>query len=216
MKFYGSQRQDEFVYHLFERYSNYRSAKHGFFIDIGCGNPIDGSNTYALEQLGWKGLAFDVIGCYEEWEEKRPNTTFMRVDTTTTEFACGLSLLLQRASVLLVDYISLDVEVEHQHQGHINYNWKSLVRLITSGVRFKCMTLAHEYYLQGQSTRLPTRMLLDSLGYRRLFSDVLLPTVKIQSFEDWWIEPKYFIDDVMKSSSCNINCNECISKLIGV
>ena len=28
----------------------------GFFLDVGCSDPVHISNTYALEKLGWRGL----------------------------------------------------------------------------------------------------------------------------------------------------------------
>lgn len=33
----------------------------GFYVDIGSGHPIQGSNTYALYQLGWNGILVDPV-----------------------------------------------------------------------------------------------------------------------------------------------------------
>ena len=35
------------------------SRGRGFYVDVGCHHPIDYSNTYALYQRGWRGIAID-------------------------------------------------------------------------------------------------------------------------------------------------------------
>lgn len=37
------------------------SNQKGFYLDIGSGRPISGSNTYALYRLGWEGIAIDPL-----------------------------------------------------------------------------------------------------------------------------------------------------------
>ena len=52
LNYFSFQNQDEFVHSLI--------GDKGFFLDIGCGHPEKGSNSKFLEQLGWKGLLFDI------------------------------------------------------------------------------------------------------------------------------------------------------------
>lgn len=47
-------------------------GKNNFFVDIGCLDGLDGSNTYLLELNGWKGIAADP---YPANFENRKNTT---------------------------------------------------------------------------------------------------------------------------------------------
>jgi FkbM family methyltransferase len=46
----------------------------GFYVDIGSGHPIQGSNTYALYQLGWTGILIDpVLSNISLSQQIRPN-----------------------------------------------------------------------------------------------------------------------------------------------
>ena len=54
------------------------NSKSGFYIDIGCGHPIDGSNTYLLHRLGWRGLAIDANPKFSLlWKFNRPRDRFV-------------------------------------------------------------------------------------------------------------------------------------------
>ncbi len=48
--------QDVFVYYFL-----FNQKQEGFFLDIGANDPVNGSNSYLLEQHGWTGLAFEPI-----------------------------------------------------------------------------------------------------------------------------------------------------------
>lgn len=46
----------------------------GFYVDIGSGHPVQGSNTYALYQLGWTGILIDpVLSNISLSRQTRPN-----------------------------------------------------------------------------------------------------------------------------------------------
>jgi FkbM family methyltransferase len=53
VKFRGQYFQDAIAYLYL------REKKDGFYIDIGANDGITGSNTYALEQMGWKGVCIE-------------------------------------------------------------------------------------------------------------------------------------------------------------
>lgn len=65
--------EDRFLWanhgHLFER--------PGFYLDIGCGPPVSGSNTHWLRALGWSGVGIDANPGYaEQWERQtKPELT---------------------------------------------------------------------------------------------------------------------------------------------
>lgn len=40
------------------------NGRRGFFLDTGAGHPIDGSNTEALERLGWDGICAEPVPYY--------------------------------------------------------------------------------------------------------------------------------------------------------
>ena len=50
----------------------------GFFLDVGCGHPIQDSNTYYLEKhLGWSGIGVDALPEFaRKWRRNRPASKF--------------------------------------------------------------------------------------------------------------------------------------------
>ena len=38
----------------------FKKKKKGFYVDVGCYHPIDGSNTHLLFRRGWEGINIDV------------------------------------------------------------------------------------------------------------------------------------------------------------
>lgn len=48
--------QDVFAYYFL-----FQQKRDGVFLDIGANDPVNGSNSYLLEQHGWTGLAFEPI-----------------------------------------------------------------------------------------------------------------------------------------------------------
>ena len=59
-------------------YEQIFNKKHeGIFIEVGGNDPILLNNTYALEMLGWSGIAFEPMDYLrEKWEEKRATTCY--------------------------------------------------------------------------------------------------------------------------------------------
>lgn len=186
IEFHSHEQQDEFIFNLFKQ------QKDGFFLDISCGHPLIGSNSYALEKFcGWKGFGFD-IGDVEadlQWSQHRSNP-FIRMDATSADLT---DFLISNVPVgTVVDYISLDVDA-----AGTNLALQALKRVLNSKIRFKAMTFEHECHIHGQSIRDEASQLLEAQGYVRLFEDVRLWGAGIvddsgATFEDWWIDPAYF------------------------
>jgi FkbM family methyltransferase len=49
----------------------------GCFLDVGASTPIGNSNTYALYQKGWRGVAMEPLPYQELWREARPEDVFL-------------------------------------------------------------------------------------------------------------------------------------------
>jgi FkbM family methyltransferase len=50
----------------------------GFYVDVGCFEPIQFSNTFIFHQRGWSGLAIDANASLQPaWQAKRPRDTFI-------------------------------------------------------------------------------------------------------------------------------------------
>lgn len=207
IEFYSHEQQDEFIFNLFQKKTN------GFFLDISCGNPIIGSNTYALEKFcGWTGFGFDITDAEgtHQWSQKR-TAQFVQADATSPELTEFLKANIPAGTI--VDYISLDVDA-----AGTNLAFKALQRVIDSGVRFKAMTFEHEYYQHGDSIRSPARELLESQGYVRLFEDVRLWACGQQDdstmyFEDWWIDPAHFDPSILESARTGLYYYRCVERL---
>ena len=170
MESYSQIGQDKWVLSLFPK--GYK----GYFMDVGCHLPKYINNTYALEQSGWSGTAFDIKYYHRLWKKQR-TARFIRDDAVTCDYL-GLNLPLQ------VDYLSLDIDV-------LGTNYAVLKRLLDFGFEFGSITFEHNLY-QGetfnQAERLPQRELLTTKGCTLVHADV---EAGGNPFEDWWINKKY-------------------------
>jgi hypothetical protein len=205
IEFHSHEQQDEFIYNLFKQKQN------GFFLDISCGNPIIGSNTYTLEkELGWTGYGFDIGNCENlyQWSQKR-KAQFVKADATSEQ----LTNFLKENVKQTVDYISLDVDANGT-----NLALQALKRVLDSGIKFKAMTFEHECYIHGQTIRDEAHTLLETRGLVPLFADVRLWAGGLEddsgaTFEDWYIDPAEFDPDILKISEQGLYYFECVDAL---
>jgi len=207
--FYSLEQQDEFVLNIFDQKTN------GTFLDISCWHPIGGSNTYTLEkQFGWKGIGFDLMDSNVtfSWNEHR-TSPFVQMDVGTEQFAQYLKNNVPQDQI--IDYISLDVDDE--------ITLHALNHIVAAGVKFKSVTFEHEYYKREGLYRDPSRKILEDLGFVRLFSDVkclsvnhinrMYKTNDTESFEDWWIHPDYFDQNLLSIQTSDLYYDQCIDVL---
>ena len=146
----------------------------GTFVDIGCRDPENHSNTALLERMGWKGIGIDLQDYTERWTEKRPMSTFVQSDALEIDYQekfkeCGL--------VSPVDYLSLDLDGR-------GIAFKCLEKVLNSGYEFKVLTVEHDAYNGNvESDMIPQRNFLINKGY--------VLARKCDYIEDFWINPKY-------------------------
>jgi FkbM family methyltransferase len=74
-----SQHDEELVIRDF-----FQDQRDGFFLDVGCGHPIDASNSYFLEKhLRWTGIGVDALPeMADKWRRKRPKSRFFNFIVT--------------------------------------------------------------------------------------------------------------------------------------
>ena len=74
-----SQQKEELVIRDF-----FQDQKGGVFLDVGCGHPIQASNSYYLEKhLGWTGIGVDALPeMAEKWQKRRPHSKFFNFIVT--------------------------------------------------------------------------------------------------------------------------------------
>lgn len=142
----------------------------GFFLDVGCGDPIAGNNTIKLERLGWRGLLVDVNLELEARIRAARSSTFVCADAAEIDWR-------DLALPSVVDYLSFDVD---------GRSVPAFQNLPLDEVRFRHLTIEHDYYCFGEAPRDLMRARLSALGY-----DLLCPDVMCQGlvYEDWWVDP---------------------------
>ena len=70
-KFYGQLSEDAILQTLWPE-------KKGFYLDIGCGNPIKTSNTYVFYKRGWRGIVIDPVSLNQKlFRILRPKDKFI-------------------------------------------------------------------------------------------------------------------------------------------
>lgn len=158
----------------------------GYFVDIGCSNPIEENNTYAMELLGWNGLSIDITehGQFTKFRK----TPFLKLDATSIDFA---KIFEEQNLPSIIDYLSLDID---------DGTYKALIKLPHSKFKFKVITIEHDFYRVGESLRIPERDFLRGINYQLVFENVgLFHTVhnKIIFFEDWWVSPEFISEEKM-------------------
>ena len=170
----------------------YLLDRKGTYLDIGCYRPTYHNNSYSLELEGWTGLSVDYQNFSEEFNLKRKNP-FLYGDVTTIDWSSTIqnNPFMQTT----IDYISFDVDDATLAAVNL-FPWDS--------VRFATMTIEHDQYRCGTSTRDYIRSLLTSRGYTLLCSDVIMPGYG--AFEDWWVDMNCV--DVPKAEA--IRCNNTI------
>lgn len=169
--------QDEFAYS--------QIGLNGTFLDIGCGHPITHNNTFSLENYGWGGLLVDISPV---WQEKYPEcrrAPFVRADAFTMTPSRWIDVTHSNGLNFDIDYLSLDID--EFDKGPKIKALTVLGRLLLIGFTFRCITVEHDMYKQGEEPRKSLRELLTANGYKLFRGDVSYTDGPNHEFEDWWI-----------------------------
>lgn len=170
MNSYSQAGQDLWVYEMLDH------AHSGFFVDLGCNDPVKHNNTLGLEQLGWKGLCVDIVdGC-----ENR-KATFIKSDAAAPNEKLRL---YYKHLPPVVDYLSLDCD---------NATLGAFRAIPWPAVTFRVMTIETDVYAKGTAERDDMRAALKHLGYELCCADVVVewPLGTFVSYEDWWVHPDH-------------------------
>lgn len=146
----------------------------GTFVDIGCRHPVLHSNTFFLEQYGWKGLTVDLEYFVPEWKKYRPNSKHLNRDAFSVNYKNEFDKLQLESPI---DFLSIDLEIPGDR-------FNILKQVFDTGYEFKVITIEHDAYCQPvELEKIPQREFLLERGY------VLVR--KCEWIEDFWINPKY-------------------------
>jgi hypothetical protein len=148
-----------------------KNKLNGYFIDIGCQDPIFINNTYLLEQHGWNGLSFDIENYHVSYQEQR-KTKFIQCDALQFNFKTCFE---ENNVPLNIDYLSLDIDTG---------TYDCLIKLPFDSYTFNCITIEHDEYYCGSEIKFKIKNYLENNGY-------LLHKSGIEyggnSFEDWYV-----------------------------
>lgn len=161
--------QDLFVYKLLVETG---TAVTGTFLDVGANHPVDWSNTYELEKLGWTGCLFENEPNACNMLRALRTSPVLEGDVTKTDWR---KFVLTRGASF--DYLSLDVD-------YISHG--VLLEMLVAGISVRVATIEHnDYnYPDGSGPSWATRALMYAKGYSLVAKDVTNNNAK---FEDWWV-----------------------------
>jgi len=108
------------------------SGDQGFFVEVGANEPTSiFSQTWHLEQMGWKGILIEPIPeLFSEIVEKRPNSKAYKVACSSPENVGAAELKIPFVSEGRIDTGKASLEVEIDHGGFPGYR-KEIVKVVT-------------------------------------------------------------------------------------
>lgn len=190
MTWYSQAGQDEFVHSIV--------GDTGFFVDVGAHDGIVHSNTYALEQLGWTGLAVDPN--HETCDIMRRDRTCLVACVAASDVAGSLyfdgvsvhgkrelegwdvpaqtlaTLLTEVDAPPVIDYLSIDVE------GH---ELEVLAGMDFARWHVRLITIEHNLYCDGPDRKNAIYDILTGHGFERVREDVVAEGYG--AYEDWFV-----------------------------
>lgn len=182
MKSFSQAHQDQFVITCLN------GKKNGIFLDLGCNDPIEISNTYLLEkEYGWSGLAIDIDeNCIKKFKQLR-NCSAICLDGTKADYFTLLNNLRH------VDYLSLDLEPA-------DVTLECLKKIPLNKIEFSVVTFEHDEYRFGPQIKIESRSIFLDNGYFLLCKDVKNSGCV---YEDWYVHPNHVDVDRLARLSCS-------------
>lgn len=164
----------------------------GIFCDIGVNHPIEINNSFALEELGWRGLLVDnspesMLAC-----EKLRTSPFYLTDASKPQDWLGAFAMMDEAigrkagSTKVFDYLSADIDAA---------TLDCLRNLPLKDVAFRVITVETDLYRNGTAYRDAIHSHLFDHGYALIAADVCdqgLP------FESWFVMPEMVNMDLVE------------------
>jgi hypothetical protein len=152
----------------------------GTFIDVGCHDGYLHSNTLALEELGWRGLLFDIVR--QPWIAEARVSPVVIGDALKVDWQALVDEHFP--GVERIDFLSLDVDES---------TTAALERISALPIRFRVICCEHDAYRLGDGPRLLQRSILSAQGYQLARPDVVVGPGSWGTggpYEDWWTYPR--------------------------
>lgn len=184
MKSYSQAHQDVFALECLDYKRN------GIFLDLGCHDPINISNTYLLEKdYGWKGIAIDVDMFQLNKFPSCRSCVAVYGDCTSID----INKLLEDYGINHVDYLSLDLEPA-------SVTLSCLKNLPLDKKTFGVVTFEHDSYRFGNDVRDESRSIFEKYGYHLLCKDI---SNGGNIYEDWYVHPQFVNIEKVSYLACD-------------
>jgi len=166
------------------------AAKNKTYIEIGAWKPINNSNTYLLEEQGWKGFSLEIsLRNKPAWESclERTNKIYWE-NALTFDYK---QALVENNLPMHIGYLSCDIEPPEN-------TFAALRRVIEQGITFDCITFEHDKYLHDIDYDPIVTEYLKDHGYKVAVNEVFrtrkyrVPNqkkkeIKICMIETWYV-----------------------------
>ncbi len=171
--------QDMFAHYISGRIS------HGSFVDLGCHDGLNHSNSFGLETMHWIGLLVDV----------QPGICGPR---NSPIFYCDAT---NPSPELLAAYATLPPQLGYLSVDCDDATLGALKAFPFDKVQCQSVTTEHDRYRVGDGPRDSIREFMFDLGYDLVCADVIAPGYG--EFEDWWAHPRWSSRGVRDHIRCS-------------
>jgi len=196
--FNSDAKQDQFVANIF----NFK--KEGSFLDIGSNNAVTANNTCFLDKSGWEGVCVEIDPQFNSSYGGRSCTYINQNALTVNWESVFKENNFDTKYLKNIDYLSLDID---------QMSTSVLAKLPMDEYKFKVITIEHDYYIYGDKYKSIQKEYLKEKGYFLLCEDVGVQQsghffgqpwhAKHLPFEDWWIHPNFFSEELIKKINCD-------------
>ncbi len=203
--FKGQAEQDKFVLEIL------KYKKNGYFLEIGSNHPININNTYILEKnYDWKGIMIEYKDKWvKDYKKYRPNSIYLINDATKINYK---EMLEKYNFPKNIDYLQIDLEPTN---GSTIDTLKKINKEILDNYKFATITFEHDIWRTDNYTRIESRKILDSKGYKCVFPDV---NNDGSPYEDWYVHPDLvdnnLVNDLIIRNKNNFKNNHVVKKSI--
>jgi hypothetical protein len=131
--------------------------RNGYFVDIGCSDPVLLSNTYRLEtDYEWTGLGID-IDISSSWNSIRPRTTAIQANALELNYQ---ELFDKHNVPIEVNLLSIDLEPP-------TLNFEVLERALSTNRTFNVVVFETDEYRDrhGKFRAIESLLFMEALGY---------------------------------------------------
>jgi hypothetical protein len=164
--------------------------KNGFYLDIGSCHSMVSNNTFFFQSLDWIGICVEINPEFNKSYNNRRDCNYLNQDATNIDYK---SVFEQNNFPKEIEYLSLDVDT---------LSLTVLDKLPLDEYRFRVITIEHDAYLYGDVYRSKQREILEKNGYLLICSNVFVQqhgwTKPDCAFEDWWICPNEFSQELIE------------------